>query len=477
MNTTIRKITNVIFFFFIVNNFSFFFGFDVEQMKIFKPFSKKSKKKLFSAKIIFFIFYNSIIFYFLKIFILLYPLFFLNQFLYVNSHEYYVTFNNESKKILLGKLGSLPKILNLCVRGSCFTARKENENIEINNCLISIISSIGNGGAIFVNISPCNLLITESTFYQCISLSGHGGAIFFQNGMDILLSKNCAIECKASNDRQFAFLQTSRNHSLFFFSISKCFNQSIKYITLALFGGTQNISQCNISNNKNIRISTIEYYYPYKMDSVLNNFFNNTCSTYRNIFLFGNVGNIYKCNILQNNCPSEQGVVTLWYGVYTFYDCIFRNNYQTLFYVNSGILKLDNCYILHDLNSISTNIGLSPIFSSELYYHTETFQISHYMTQFSFRNQDIICFAENPLPYKTPENSIHPTISDSLFPTFLCSFSPTLSELILSNNNIQWKSIYIYLGSMVILILIGIVIIIYFGNNQDESSERSIVIT
>ena len=46
------------------------------------------------------------------------------------------------------------------------------------NCLIKDISSIDHGGAIYIN-STLSLIINETTFYNCSSTNGWGGAIFF----------------------------------------------------------------------------------------------------------------------------------------------------------------------------------------------------------------------------------------------------------------------------------------------------------
>ena len=49
--------------------------------------------------------------------------------------------------------------------------KTKNQNINMNNCLISIISSNGNGGAIYIN-TELSLIINDTTFYQCISTNG-----------------------------------------------------------------------------------------------------------------------------------------------------------------------------------------------------------------------------------------------------------------------------------------------------------------
>ena len=79
---------------------------------------------------------------------------------------------------------------------------------------------IYSGGAIFIN-STLSLIINETSFYNCILIDGLGGAIYFQNGLNINLFKN--------------------------------------------------ISNINISYNNNIHTSGIIYYYP-------NSMFSNYCT-------------------------------------------------------------------------------------------------------------------------------------------------------------------------------------------------------
>ena len=62
---------------------------------------------------------------------------------------------------------------------NCITSRTVNQNINMNNCLIKDISSSSSGGAIYIDSSSLSLIIYETTFYNCLSISGDGGAIFF----------------------------------------------------------------------------------------------------------------------------------------------------------------------------------------------------------------------------------------------------------------------------------------------------------
>ena len=117
----------------------------------------------------------------------------------------------------------------------CFYFQQINQIIDIKYCEISIISSLGNGGAIYININ-LSLNIQETTFYQCISISGDGGAIYFLNGLDIKLYKICALLCKSKDGYyyQFSYLRTqnNKNNSLKLNTISKCFNESSGYRTI-----------------------------------------------------------------------------------------------------------------------------------------------------------------------------------------------------------------------------------------------------
>ena len=71
-------------------------------------------------------------------------------------------------------------ILNL--KTSCIFNRAENQNINMRNCLFQIVSSIGNGGAIYINTN-ISLHINDTTFYECKSTASNSfrGAIYFSN--------------------------------------------------------------------------------------------------------------------------------------------------------------------------------------------------------------------------------------------------------------------------------------------------------
>ena len=251
------------------------------------------------------------------------------------------------------------KISILIFRSNCFTSRQENQDLNLNNCLVIFLSSsLGDGGAIYIN-SNLNLIINNCIFYECMSTLGNGGAIFFLNGLDINLKKVCVFLCRTSStySYQFSYFQTNNNQILNLTSISKCYNQSLGYEVIRLWKGIQNISNSNISNNNNIHYSAISYLYPIKMFSIFCNFFNNSVYNYLCIYLHDSKGDIFKSNIINNNSPTNYGVITVWNsGHYTLNDCFFDNNFNTLFYVHSGSLTLNNCYFYSGSNYFIGNI-------------------------------------------------------------------------------------------------------------------------
>ena len=80
---------------------------------------------------------------------------------------------------------------------NCIISRSVNQSIKMMNCLISIISSNGDGGAIFIVNKKLSLYINDTSFYQCLSTNGEGGAIYFNLGFNIQLVKNCVLYCKS----------------------------------------------------------------------------------------------------------------------------------------------------------------------------------------------------------------------------------------------------------------------------------------
>lgn len=73
------------------------------------------------------------------------------------------------------------------------------------NCIVSIISSTGNGGAICIENTQLSISINDTTFYKCITSNGIGGAIYFFSKLNTGLFRICVFGCEATT-RQFALL-------------------------------------------------------------------------------------------------------------------------------------------------------------------------------------------------------------------------------------------------------------------------------
>ena len=292
------------------------------------------------------------------------------------------------------------------------------------------------------------LLINDTTFYQCISTTTESGAIYHVFGIEMKLFRICALNCRSapSFHNQFAnFYKTNNNLNFIdYLTVSKCFNQSQGHTTLRLYGGNQTFTNSNVSNNLNIANSGILLSNPNNLLFFFCSFYNNSSSQGKIINLELKTGNISLINIIKNDSFGGFGVIFLESGIYYLNECIFFNNIGTLLYVNSGSLILINCILNHTLNKISTNTKTAPIINTLITNETSSYLLTHYNTNFIYSNTNILCFAENPLPYRTPENSFNPTktfintpsynptliptISNTIFPTFLNSIKSTLFE-------------------------------------------------
>ena len=153
----------------------------------------------------------------------------------------------------------------LILKSNCISNRTINQNVTINDCLISNFFTSDNGGAISINNEQLSLFINDTTFYECISINGFGGAIYFDLGLTIQFFRICALYCEAQKS-QFVELIVYEGNQLIEL-ISKCSNKTNLETTLQLAYGNQKISNVNISNNNNFYISGIQYSIPKSMIS------------------------------------------------------------------------------------------------------------------------------------------------------------------------------------------------------------------
>ena len=254
------------------------------------------------------------------------------------------------------------------LQANCITTRTVNQNINMMNCLIKDFSSTGHGGAIYIDSSSLSLIFHDTTFYNCTTSSGNGGAIYFTNGLNIQLFRICAVGCNTNTHYQFAYLQTTSNQVLDLITIYNCSNL-IGYETLRFENGKQNISNINVSYNNNYVISGFIYVCSNNIFSNYCTFYNNTVGLYRCIDFHGYSGTISKSNIILNNSPNSNGVIYIDSGNYIFNECIFDQNKNILLYLYTGsTLQLNNCYYLTGASSTFGSITNSLIISNTNYY-------------------------------------------------------------------------------------------------------------
>ena len=298
-----------------------------------------------------------------------------------------------------------------------------NQNVNIKNCLISIVSSIDNDGAISI-ISGYSLIIIETTFYQCISTKGHGGAIYFYDGLNIQLFGICFLGCKGSSF-QSAYLRTNHNNLIDLISIYSCINLNA-HNNLGLQNGNQNIYNTNISNTNNAACSCIRYEDPNSMFTNYCTFYKNTVSSNTCIRLFDNSGTISKSNIILNNSPNYGVVYVTSGGHYILNEYIFAQNQDRILDLATGsTIQLINCYLLSGSSSSRGKVTNSLTFTQ-----TNYFLHSIYSTYYC--------------SYTLFQSIPTPSISRSLSPSISRSFSP-------SNTNREILSFSIFFLSMIFI--------------------------
>ena len=140
------------------------------------------------------------------------------------------------------------------------------------------------------------------------------------------------------------------------------------------------------------------------------------------IDFYGRSGTIARSNIILNNSPSYYGVIFVEKSDnYNLIQCIFDQNQNTLLYVSSGTLELNNCYYLTGSSS-TVGIVSNTLLSTRINFFTYDSYNTYYCSP-SIDTQ----FKETPSP--TISNTLYPSISEStnskssiylqIFPYFL----------------------------------------------------------
>ena len=285
-------------------------------------------------------------------------------------------------------------------------------NIDISYCSFSRSSAYsGDGGVIYVYGGSYSLNSSHLMFYNC-SCQDNGGAIHFYSQKSTI-KMICANRCTADYGH-FAFIKASQINIVEYLSISYCSKSLIGYRPLSLGSGNQTCDHTNSSMNCAKIVSGFRTWAPSSFTSSFCTFSHNNVSNGICLEYDSNNGVMLFANIVHNNSPLGEGVIRV-YGNGSFIKkyCIFNNNKNTLFYIDSGFLEVLHSYIDHSgqfsyLTSVSTANNNSFSFRET---YLNLFFYSHY------------CNSEYPLRTKdkTPMITHKETLSNTIKDTAMIS--------------------------------------------------------
>jgi len=310
-----------------------------------------------------------------------------------------------------------------------------NENIDINGCFFSrSLVYNGDGGVICITDAYLSMNVTFSMFYFCIATNG--GAIWFSS-INSSLRMICANQCSATT-KHFAYLHAPRGNCVEYLSIAFCSQTSEGSHSLWLYKGNQKVYNINSSMNNANCMSCIMIQTPNLFASSHCTFSNNQVSDTSCISFFYNSGTMFFANIVYNNSPNG-GVITVnGAGSTKLMYCIFQNNQNTLFYVDSGSLEVSHSFIDHigsfsqaTAVSTSNNNSFTYIntyqlqFFNSLHCHTDFPErtIEHTMSETYLNTKEITLIQTQHL---TMNPTVKETLEDTSFPTFSLSLYPTI---------------------------------------------------
>jgi len=256
----------------------------------------------------------------------------------------------------------------------------------------------GSGGIIFVSGGSYSMNISSSMFYNC-SCTSEGGSIYF-NSFNSNLRMICANRCScgATTSGNFAWIQASQVNQAELISVCFCSHAQSGYQPIRLGYGNQKFDSTNCSMNYATRISGISLCYSSSFTSSFCTFSNNRVSEYICIVLYSQSGTMSYSNIVHNNSPSSNyGVIRVYDGSPKMMYCIFDNNQNTLFCVETGSLEVSHSYISYSaLLSTSTPVSIS---NNNSLSKRETYHLQFF--------NSLYCNADDPIIIYTPAITFH----------------------------------------------------------------------
>ena len=259
-------------------------------------------------------------------------------------------------------------------------------NLNLFYCVFFRITSYNNyGSVIFINGIETKLNLNNCMFFSCSTSSSYGGCIYYGSSYTnsgIFLKMICCFECKSSTQGHFAYIDSNKDHFLYYSSISKSPNDiGIGYSMIKYYGNQTSIS-CNFSKNIGNQATGLYSGNPSNFLCLYLTIFDNYCSHGLPIY-FSNGKNqnlMNFCNIIQN-FAQNYGVVYLdGGGIYYISNCIFSNNLNLLFYIHEGSINLKNNLISQTNSNYGTFINLgNNTFTNNNF---EGYLLNHFNTYF-----------------------------------------------------------------------------------------------
>jgi len=277
-----------------------------------------------------------------------------------------------------------------------------DKNIDISYCFFSRFSQYsGDGGVIYVEGEAYSMNLNYSMFYNCIC-SNYGGAIYFSSSISNL-RMICANRCNG-HYYHFAYLYAFQVNHVDYLSISNCSHMKSGYYSFCLNDGNQRVDNTNSSMNKAVYISSIFIENTPSFISTHCTFSNNQVVSGICIQISSGSGtkSMSYANIVHNNSPSMYGVLCVSDAETMIFYCIFHNNHEYLFYVESGSLEVSHSFIDHT-SSFSTELEIST--SNNSLTNRITYQIQFFSS--------LHCYADIPLPHSTFEKSVMRSLEET----------------------------------------------------------------
>jgi len=286
----------------------------------------------------------------------------------------------------------------------------KDENVDIGNCFFQRINLFnGDGGVIYASKSIYSMRISYTSFHDCSS-SSNGGAICY-NATSSELNKICAKNCSSKVSNHFAYLGSNQINNVCYLSMTACSKTAIGHSSINVINGNQSINNNNMSLNIMKYVSGIYFGDTPFTEARFCTVYKNSVSEHVCIYYINAHGIFSFSNIIQNNSPKALGVVRLYSGTLTMDQCIFSNNQNILFYVQTKI-TISNSFIYHSGTLTSGTVDLKTNISLSF---CQSLIMNYYQTNGCDADFPLIIALSNPLTHRLQSFKMNIFLPISLF--------------------------------------------------------------